>query len=106
MSKAEDNGHQASVHRPEGEVLSLLPLGLLQTVASVKHCYWYSRSDEFLGQGLMQNPALAPDAGGHVVRDRLCGLRLRLGFGYSLKDKGLETTIEVSLLQFPPTGWV
>jgi nitric oxide reductase subunit B len=54
MAKVEDHGHQASVHRPEGEVLSLLPVGLLQTVASVKHGYWYSRSDEFLGQGLMQ----------------------------------------------------
>ena len=33
-------------------VLSLLPVGLLQTVASVKHGYWYARSSEFLGQGL------------------------------------------------------
>jgi nitric oxide reductase subunit B len=32
-------------------VLSLLPVGLLQTVASVKHGYWYSRSSEFLGSG-------------------------------------------------------
>src|SRR5260370_904684 len=35
-------------------VLSLLPVGLLQTVASVKYGYWYSRSSEFLGQGVMQ----------------------------------------------------
>ena len=35
-------------------LLSLLPVGLLQTVASVQHGYWYSRSSEFLGQGLMQ----------------------------------------------------
>ncbi len=35
-------------------VLSLLPVGLLQTVASVKEGYWYARSSEFLGQGVMQ----------------------------------------------------
>ena len=35
-------------------VLSLFPVGLLQTVASVKHGCWYARSSEFLGQGLMQ----------------------------------------------------
>src|SRR5262249_41524765 len=35
-------------------VLSLLPIGLLQTVASVQHGYWYSRSSGFLSQGVMQ----------------------------------------------------
>lgn len=34
-------------------LLSLLPVGLLQTVASVNHGLWYARSDEFLGTGLM-----------------------------------------------------
>lgn len=34
-------------------VLSLLPLGLLQTIASVEHGFWYARSAEF-----MQNPTL------------------------------------------------
>ncbi|MFT4176712.1 MAG: nitric-oxide reductase large subunit [Luteolibacter sp.] len=34
-------------------LLSLLPLGLLQTVASVNHGLWYARSDEFLGSGVM-----------------------------------------------------
>jgi nitric oxide reductase subunit B len=33
---------------------SLLPVGLLQTWASVDHGYWYARSAEFLGQPLMQ----------------------------------------------------
>ncbi len=35
-------------------VVSLLPVGLLQTWASVDQGYWYARSTEFLGTGLMQ----------------------------------------------------
>lgn len=34
-------------------LLSLLPLGLMQTVASVNHGLWYARSAEFLGTGIM-----------------------------------------------------
>jgi nitric oxide reductase subunit B len=34
-------------------LLSLLPVGLLQTWASVKEGYWYARSPEFMGTGLM-----------------------------------------------------
>lgn len=34
--------------------ISLLPVGLLQTWASVDHGYWYARSTEFLGTPLMQ----------------------------------------------------
>ncbi|MBK9168764.1 MAG: nitric-oxide reductase large subunit [Bryobacterales bacterium] len=33
---------------------SLLPVGLLQTWASVEHGYWYARSTEFLGSPMMQ----------------------------------------------------
>ncbi len=36
-------------------VLSLLPVGLMQTWASVDHGYWYARSGEFLQTPLMQN---------------------------------------------------
>jgi nitric oxide reductase subunit B len=36
-------------------LLSLLPVGLLQTWASVEHGMWYARSAEFLQQPLMQN---------------------------------------------------
>jgi hypothetical protein len=32
----------------------VLPVGLLQTWASVQHGYWYARSAEFLGAGWMQ----------------------------------------------------
>ena len=72
-------------------VLSLLPVGLLQTVASVKHGYWYSRSGEFLGQGLIQtlrwlrmpeDTLFAIGPIGFVV------FVFGLGFGYSLEDKG------------------
>jgi nitric oxide reductase subunit B len=34
-------------------LLSLLPLGLLQTWASVEHGYWYARSPEFLQTPLL-----------------------------------------------------
>ena len=33
---------------------SLLPVGLMQTWASVEHGYWYARSSEFLGSPVMQ----------------------------------------------------
>src|ERR1051326_9206782 len=33
---------------------SLLPVGLLQTWASVEHGYWYARSSEFLSSPIMQ----------------------------------------------------
>lgn len=36
-------------------LLSLLPVGLLQTWASVEHGMWYARSAEFLQNGLMEN---------------------------------------------------
>jgi nitric oxide reductase subunit B len=36
-------------------VFSLLPVGLMQTLASVEHGYWYARSAEFLGGPLMRN---------------------------------------------------
>ena len=36
-------------------VLSLLPVGLMQTWASVEHGYWYARSSEFMQTPLMQN---------------------------------------------------
>ena len=35
-------------------VLSLLPVGLMQTWASVEHGYWFARSTEFLSSPLMQ----------------------------------------------------
>ncbi len=70
-------------------LLSVLPVGLLQTVASVQEGYWYARSSEFLGQGLMQtlrwlrmpgDTLFALGAIGFVIF--VFGLR----FGYSLAE--------------------
>jgi nitric oxide reductase subunit B len=36
-------------------VMSLLPIGLMQTWASVEHGTWYARSAEFMQTGVMQN---------------------------------------------------
>jgi nitric oxide reductase subunit B len=36
-------------------ILSLLPVGLMQTWASVEHGYWYARSAEFMQSPTMQN---------------------------------------------------
>lgn len=36
-------------------LISLLPIGLLQTVAAVQHGLWYARSAEFMQQDFMQN---------------------------------------------------
>jgi nitric oxide reductase subunit B len=36
-------------------VLSLLPVGLMQTAASVEHGYWYARSAEFMQTPIVQN---------------------------------------------------
>jgi hypothetical protein len=71
--------------------LSLLPVGLLQTVASVKHGYWYSRSGEFLGQGLMQTLRWLRMPGDTLFAIGAIGFVVfvfGLGFGYSLADKG------------------
>ena len=35
-------------------VLSLLPVGLMQTWASVEHGYWYARSPEFMQMPVLQ----------------------------------------------------
>jgi nitric oxide reductase subunit B len=72
-------------------VLSLLPVGLLQTVASVKHGYWYSRSSEFLGQGLMQTLRWLRMPGDTLFAIAAIGFVVfvfGLGFGYSLADRG------------------
>src|SRR5262245_17687478 len=69
-------------------VLSLLPVGLLQTVASVQHGYWYARSGEFLGQGLMQTLRWLRMPGDTLFAIGAIGFVVfvfGLGFGYSLE---------------------
>jgi nitric oxide reductase subunit B len=36
-------------------LISMLPIGLMQTWASVEHGLWYARSSEFLQTGMMNN---------------------------------------------------
>lgn len=36
-------------------LLSVLPIGFLQTLASVEHGFWYARSAEFMQQPLLSN---------------------------------------------------
>ena len=71
-------------------LLSLLPVGLLQTVASVKHGYWYSRSGEFLGQGIMQTLRWLRVPGDTIFAIGAIGFVVfvfGLGFGYSFEKK-------------------
>jgi nitric oxide reductase subunit B len=71
-------------------LLSLLPIGLLQTVASVNHGMWYARSAEFLQNGLMDTLRWM-----RVVGDTIFGVgALVLGWfvvglktGWSLSEK-------------------
>jgi len=72
-------------------LLSLLPVGLLQTMASVKHGYWYSRSHEFLGKGLMQTLRWLRMPGDTLFAIGAIGFVVfvfGLGLGYSLEDRG------------------
>jgi len=50
-------------------LLSLLPVGLLQTKASVEVGYWYARSPEFMQQPLLNNLRWM-----RVIGDTLFGL--------------------------------
>jgi len=74
-------------------LLSLLPVGLLQTWASVEHGMWYARSAEFLQTGLMDRLRWL-----RVIGDSIFALgALSLGWfvlglktGWSLEDKKVE----------------
>jgi len=71
-------------------MLSLLPVGLLQTWASVKSGYWYARSAEFLATPLMQNLKWARVFGDTIFAIGAVLLVLfviGLAMGYSLRKK-------------------
>src|SRR5262245_18435693 len=75
-------------------VLSLLPIGLLQTVASVQHGYWYARSSEFLGQGLMQTLRWLRMPGDTLFAIGAIGFEIfvfGLVFGYSIEENRRPT---------------
>jgi nitric oxide reductase subunit B len=69
---------------------SLLPVGLLQTWASVKYGYWYARSAEFLYSPLVQPIKWSRIFGDTIFAAGVLALVLfmvGLYFGYSLKKK-------------------
>ncbi len=70
--------------------ISLLPVGLLQTWASVKHGYWYARSAEFLQTGLMEGLRWSRALGDTIFAIGAVALFLfviGLATGHSLKKK-------------------
>jgi len=72
---------------------SLLPVGLIQTWASVKFGYWYARSAEFL-----YSPTVQPIKWSRIFGDTIFALGVvalvifvfGLLFGYSLKKKNIQ----------------
>jgi nitric oxide reductase subunit B len=83
-------------------VLSLLPVGLLQTWASVNHGYWYARSSEFMQTDTMQTFRWLRVIGDTIFFAGAVALVVfiaGLKFGFSFKDPvespKTETTVEV-----------
>jgi nitric oxide reductase subunit B len=74
-------------------LLSLLPVGLLQTWASVEHGMWYARSAEFLQTGLMDQLRWLRVIGDSIFAFGALSLGwfvLGLKTGWSLEDKKAE----------------
>jgi nitric oxide reductase subunit B len=74
-------------------VLSLLPVGLLQTWASVEHGMWYARSADFLQSPLMTKLRWLRVIGDTVFTFGIVGLGwfvLGLKTGWSLEGKQVE----------------
>lgn len=70
-------------------LLSLLPIGLMQTWASVEHGMWYARSAEFMGRGIIHNFVWMRVVGDTIFTAGLLSLGwfvLGLKTGWSLKD--------------------
>ena len=71
--------------------LSVLPVGLLQTWASVQHGYWYARSSEFMGAGWMQTLRWLRVPGDTLFAIGAIALvifLLGLHYGWSLQSEG------------------
>jgi len=80
-------------------VLSLLPVGLLQTWASVEHGYWYARSAEFMQTPLMQTLRWMRVPGDTVFFLGAVGLVVfvaGLKTGHSFRKSDTTTTQEVT----------
>ncbi|NGQ93957.1 nitric-oxide reductase large subunit [Brevibacillus sp. SYP-B805] len=57
-------------------VTSLLPVGILQTIASMEHGMWYARSAEFLHQPLLQNLVWIRAAGDTIFAAGVVGIAM------------------------------
>ncbi|MBM6995719.1 nitric-oxide reductase large subunit [Paenibacillus sp. DXFW5] len=71
-------------------LLSLLPIGLMQTWASVEHGYWYARSAEFMTRGIIHNFVWLRVIGDSIFTLGLLALGwfiLGLKTGWSLKGE-------------------
>ena len=65
-------------------LLSLLPVGLLRTWASVNQSYWYARSPEFMGTPLMTTRRwlrMPGDTLFAIGSNRVCAIHLRADAG-------------------------
>jgi nitric oxide reductase subunit B len=86
-------------------ILSLLPLGLMQTWASVEHGYWYARSPEFLQAGVVQSLRWLRVVGDTIfacgivslvvfVAGLSLGWSIRRGKGWSVETGGLAPPVD------------
>jgi nitric oxide reductase subunit B len=83
-------------------VLSLLPVGLLQTVASIEHGMWYARSAEFLQQPLLQNLRWLRVIGDTVFACGAVGIGwfvIGLKTGWSLETKRCEISTPLAVAE-------
>jgi nitric oxide reductase subunit B len=77
-------------------LLSVLPIGLLQTWASVEHGMWYARSAEFMQTALMDNLRWLRVIGDSIFALGVVGLGwfiLGLKTGWSYADASTPETI-------------
>lgn len=85
-------------------MVSLLPVGLLQTVASVEHGTWYARSAEFMQTELMTTLRWLRVLGDTVFAVGALALGwfvLGLKTGWSVKREQPATAIRIDLEKFP-----
>ncbi|WP_337176478.1 nitric-oxide reductase large subunit [Paludisphaera sp.] len=81
-------------------VLSLLPVGLLQTWASVEHGYWYARSSEFMQTDLMQTLRWLRVIGDTIFFAGAVGFvvfiaGLRFGFSFQQPSEGSRSEVKI-----------
>jgi nitric oxide reductase subunit B len=80
-------------------LLSLLPIGILQTIASMEHGLWYARSAEFMQQNHMQVLRWLRAIGDTVFAAGIVALGwfvIGLKFGWSLRRQDAPTPEEVA----------